>query len=306
VTELAQQRIAVIGGGGVMGHGIALACLRKGHEVTLICRRPESVDRGLALVADGDYGLWRAVRRGKHTEDEVESMLKRLRGTCDLEAGLADADVVFESIDEDLGRKQAVLAAAERAAPEHALLASGTSAIMISELASALDDPARLVGTHWFFPANVMALVEVARSELVAEALHDRMVGFLVSLGKRPVMVKDGPGFFLTRFVNTWVAEAIRLIEEGIVGPAEIDEMVKSGLGWPMGIFELMDGSGGFDAWYGAQEYLRDRCGDRYDIPPLAERARAAGYRGDPKVTPGSRGGWHAFYADVLSTDPGH
>jgi len=172
---------------------------------------------------------------------------------------------------------------------------------MIAELARAMEDPSRLAGTHWFFPANVMALVEVARSELVSEQVHADVVGFLVSLGKRPVVVKDSPGFFLTRFVNTWVAEAIRLIEEGVAGPAERDEMVKSGLGWPMGIFELMDGSGGFDALYDAQQYLREKCGERYDIPPLAERARAAGYRGNPKVNPESRGGWHAFYAEQMS-----
>jgi 3-hydroxyacyl-CoA dehydrogenase-like protein len=141
---------------------------------------------------------------------------------------------------------------------------------------------------RWYalvLPANVMAFVEVARSELVSERAHTDLVAFLISLGKRPVVVRDSPGFFLTRFVNTWVAEVIRLIEEGIAGPAEIDEMVKSELGWPMGVFELVDESGGFDAWYHAQEYLRAKCGERYDIPPLAERARAAGYRGDPRST---------------------
>lgn len=300
MTEATPQKVAVIGGAGVMGHGIAIACLRKGHEVTIISRSPESVARGIALVADGDYGLRAAVRRGKLAAEDLQPMLDRLRGTPDLDAGVSAADVVFESIDEDVALKQTVLAAAERAAPSHALIATGTSAIMIAELASALEDPARLAGTHWFFPANVMALVEVARSEFVSEQVHAGVVDFLVSLGKRPVVVKDSPGFFLTRFVNTWVAEAMRLVEEGVVGPAEIDEMVKTGLGWPMGVFELMDGSGGFDAWYGAQEYLREKCGDRYDIPPLAERVRAAGYHGDPSVTPGSRGGWHAYFADQV------
>jgi 3-hydroxybutyryl-CoA dehydrogenase len=304
MTETAIWKVAVIGGAGVMGHGIAIACLRKGHEVTIISRRPESVARGLELVADGDYGLWGAVRRGKLDDHEVEAMLARLRGTCDLEAGVACADVVFESVDEDLELKQAVLRDAESAAPAHALLASGTSAIMIAELARGLADPSRLAGTHWFFPANVMTLVEVPRSELVSPKVHADVVEFLVSLGKRPVVVRDSPGFFLTRFVNTWVAEAIRLIEEGIAGPPEIDEMVKSGLGWPMGIFELMDSSGGFDAWYDAQTYLRARCGERYDIPALAEQARVAGYRGDPKVKPDSRGGWHTFCAERIS-DPG-
>jgi len=298
MTDTEHKQVAVIGGGGVMGHGIAIACLRAGHSVTIISRRTESLERGLVLVADGDYGLNATVRRGKLTPEEAEECLARVRGTCSLEEGVAGADIVFESVDEDLAAKHAVLRAAESAAPAHALFASGTSAIMIGELAAAMEDPSRLAGTHWFFPANVMKLVEVARSELVSESVHAAMVEFLVSLGKRPVAVKDSPGFFLTRFVNVWVAEAIRLIEAGVAGPAEIDEMVKAGLGWPMGVFELMDGSGGFEAWYHAQQYLRERCGERYDIPPLAEQALAEGYLGDPKLNPGSRGGWHDFCRD--------
>jgi 3-hydroxybutyryl-CoA dehydrogenase len=265
--------------------------------VTIISRRAESLARGIEQVADGEYGLNATVRRGKLTADEATGCLSRLNGSLSVEEGVANADVVFESIDEQAELKHAVLRAAERAAPGHALFASNTSAIMIAELAAAMEDPSRLAGTHWFFPANVMKLVEVARSEVVSDEVHQAIVDFLISVGKRPVVVKDSPGFFLTRFVNTWVAEAIRLIELGVAGPAEIDEMVKAGLGWPMGIFELMDGSGGFQAWYHSQVYLRDRCGERYDVPPLAEQALAAGFVGDPKITPGSRGGWHDFCA---------
>src|SRR5581483_564204 len=119
-----------------------------------------------------------------------------------------------------------------------AVLATNTSAIMIAELAGALDDPARLVGAHWFYPANVMPLVEVARSRLTAPAT---LTAYLSSIGKRPVVVADSPGFFMTRFVDLFLSEAIRLVESGVAGPAEIDEMVKTGLGWPMGVFELFD-----------------------------------------------------------------
>jgi 3-hydroxybutyryl-CoA dehydrogenase len=289
------SKVTVIGGGGAMGHGIALACLTKGHDVTIVSRREETVARGIELVKSGEYGLAAAVKRGKLERSAADGLIEHVDGTTDLEEGVAHADLIFESIDENTRAKHAVLAAAERAAPTHALLATNTSAIMIAELATSLEDPSRLTGTHWFFPANVMRLVEVARSEVASNAAHDGMVDFLVSLGKRPIVVKDSPGFFLTRFVNTWVAEAIRLVELGVAAPAEIDEMVKSGLGWPMGVFELMDGSGGFEAWYHAQEYLRETCGDRYDIPAIADRALEAGYVGDPKVKPGSRGGFAAF-----------
>jgi 3-hydroxybutyryl-CoA dehydrogenase len=107
--------------------------------------------------------------------------------------------------------------------------------------------------------------------------------------------VGDAPGFFMTRFINLYIAEAIRLVELGVAGPAEIDEMVKTGLGWPMGVFELLDDTASFDSWYHAQEYLHETCGDRYAVPPLARKVFRAGYRGAPALKPGSRGGWYEF-----------
>jgi 3-hydroxybutyryl-CoA dehydrogenase len=166
---------------------------------------------------------------------------------------------------------------------------------MIAELAGALDDPGRLVGTHWFYPANVMPLVEVARSGLSREEVVDQVLGFLRVIGKRPVLVGDAPGFFMTRFINTFIAEAIRLVELGVAGPAEVDEMVKTGLGWPMGVFELLDDTASFDSWYHAQEYLFETCGERYAIPPLARRVFLSGHRGAPALKPGSRGGWYEY-----------
>lgn len=139
--------------------------------------------------------------------------------------------------------KHDVLAKAERLSPDGALIATNTSSILIAELASPLQDPSRLVGTHWFYPANVLPLVEVARSSFVDENALSGVVDYLRAIGKRPVVVKDSPGFFMTRFINNYLAEAIRLVELGIAGPAEIDEMVKTGLGWPMGVFELLDAS---------------------------------------------------------------
>jgi 3-hydroxybutyryl-CoA dehydrogenase len=295
MTDAPRRTVAVLGGGGIMGHGIAVSCLQAGHTVRIVSRRPETVARGLELIADGRFGLRAAARRGKIEEADVDVFLGRLTGTADLVEGVAGADLVFESVSEDIAVKREVLAATEAAVPAHAVLATNTSSFMISELGSALADASRLVGTHWFYPANVMALVEVGRSELTSASSHAAMVDFLTSLGKRPVVVADSPGFFMTRFVNVWVAEAIRLVELGVAGPAEIDEMVKSGLGWPMGVFELLDGTASFEAWYHAQEYLHETCGERYAVPTLARKVLSAGYLGDPELKPGSRGGWYDF-----------
>ena len=290
------KTVAILGGGGLMGHGMALACLRSPEtEVVLLSRRQESLDHGSELLSTGPFGVQRAVERGKLTRDQADDMLSRVRFTLDYEEGLASSDLIFESVPEVLEAKKEVLSLAERAAPATAILASGTSSIMISELAGGLEDPGRLVGTHWFYPANVMPLIEIARGELSRDDSVQQVVEFLRAIGKKPVVVGDSPGFFMTRFINLYIAEAIRLVELGVAGPAEIDEMVKTGLGWPMGVFELLDDTASFDSWYHAQEYLHETCGDRYAVPPLARKVFRAGYRGAPALKPGSRGGWYEF-----------
>ena len=290
------KRVVIIGGGGLMGHGMALACLRSpGTEVVLVSRRQETLDHGTELIRSSQFGIERGIARGKLTREQGDDMLGRLTGTLDYAEALAGADLVFESVPEVVADKLQVLAQIEGAAPAGAIIASGTSSIMISELAGALADPGRLVGTHWFYPANVMPLVELARGGLSRPEAIAAVTDFLVLVGKKPVVVSDSPGFFMTRFINAYIAEAIRLVELGIAGPAEIDEMVKTGLGWPMGVFELLDDTASFDSWYHAQEYLHQTCGDRYSVPPLARQVFSAGYRGAPGLKPGSRGGWYDF-----------
>ncbi len=289
------RKIAILGGGGVMGHGMALACLQGSDaSVTLISRREETVRNGLELIEKGPFGLGKAVKRGKLDAPQAAAIMARVNGTTDYAAGLAGADLVFETIPEVAGLKQDMLREAEEHVGPETIFATNTSSIMISELAAKLEKNDRLVGTHWFYPANVLPLVEVARSELTAPAALDKVVGFLTAIGKKPVVVKDSPGFFMTRFINNFLAEAMRLVELGIAGPAEVDEMVKTGLGWPMGVFELMDDAS-FDAFYHAQEYLFETCGERYAIPPLARKVFLAGYKGDPRSKPGSKGGWYDF-----------
>jgi len=289
-------KVAILGGGGLMGQGIALAFLQGSDaRVTIVSRRRETVDHGLEMIQSGNFGLDRAVERGKLDAAAAAAAKDRLAGTTDYAQALEGAGLVIETIPEAIEPKLEALAEAERHVDEHAIFASNTSAIMICELAAALRDPGRLVGTHWFYPANIMPLVEVARSELAAPATAERVADCLRSIGKKPVMVKDSPGFFMTRFVNNYIAEAIRLVETGVAGPAEIDEMCKTGLGWPMGVFELLDDTASFDSFYRAQEYLFETCGERYAIPPMARRVFKSGYRGDAALKPGSRGGWYEF-----------
>jgi 3-hydroxybutyryl-CoA dehydrogenase len=295
-TPRSVERVAVLGGGGLMGHGIVLACLQGSEcEVVLVSRRAETVERGIELVTSGPFGLERAVQRGKLDAERAEVLRKRLRGTTDYAEGLDGVDLVFESVPEVVEQKHQVLAAVEELGPPDVMVATNTSSIMISELAGALERPGRLVGTHWFYPSNVMPLVEVGRGQLTDPETLESVVGYLRAIGKRPVVVADSPGFFMTRFINLYLAEAMRLVELGVAGPAEIDEMVKTGLGWPMGVFELLDDAAAFDSFYHAQEYLFETCGERYAVPTLARKVFQAGFLGDPKLKPGSKGGWYDF-----------
>ena len=288
-------KIAILGGGGRMGHGIALACLQYSNaDVTIVSRRPETVDHGMELITKGPFGLERAVSKGRLTEEEAEQATSRLTGTTDYEEALAAVDLIFETVPEVVPTKHASFELVDRHAPPEAVLATNTSSILIAELAAPLENPGRLVGTHWFYPSHVMPLVEVARSTFVDDDALEYVLAYLRKLRKRPVVVKDSPGFFMTRFINNYLAEAIRLVELGIAGPAEIDEMVKTGLGWPMGVFELLDGSS-FDAFYHAQEYLHANCGERYAVPTTARQAFLAGYHGSPDMVPDSRGGLYDF-----------
>jgi 3-hydroxybutyryl-CoA dehydrogenase len=291
------KKIVVIGGGGSMGHGIVLACIQGGpYEVVLLSRRDTTCRHGLNLIKDGPFGLTKAVKRGKITAEQADEMFSRVSVSTDYAKSLPGTDLIFESLPEEIGDKQQCFQEAEKYIPEHCVIASGTSAIMISELAGAVKRVGNLVGTHWFFPSNVMKLVEVGRSELTTEETFQFMMDFLRKIGKTPFAVKDAPGFFMTRFINTYITEAIRLVELGIAGISEIDEMCKRGSGWPMGVFELLDETASFDAYYHAQAYLYETLGERYKIPSLARKVFKAGYLGNPQLKPGSKGGWYEFF----------
>ena len=203
---------------------------------------------------------------------------------------------------------QALLAEFERKGREvdseaEAIIASNTSSIMIAELSGVLENRGRMLGTHWFYPSNIMPLVEVTRADQTAAWALDATVAFLRAIRKKPVVVNDSPGFFTTRFINLYIAEAMQVVQQGICGIREIDEMVKTGLGWPMGVFELLDKTASFDSWYHAQEYLEETLGERYAVPPIARKVFAAGYRGAPALKPGSRGGWYDYYGLEQSGD---
>ena len=218
-NSIAEARRADIVGPGLMGLGVAQALACAGVEVALCGRDAEAAKVGREKLA---ASLRRQVAKGRLDAGTQARILSRVCAATLTRDGLAGCQIVIESVPEDRALKREVLAAAQAAAPD-AMLATNTSGLAISGLAGALRDPARFLGLHFFSPAERMPLVEVVKGRETAEAVVRSALAFLDSVGKRPVIVRDGPGFFATRVFAAYLDEAVAMLAEG-VAPALIEQ----------------------------------------------------------------------------------
>ena len=261
--------VAVIGAG-TMGHGIAYVAAVAGYEVRLTDARPESLPPALdkieALLVGG-------VKRGRLTADAHAAVRKRVRAEPRIAEAVAGADIVIEAVVEDLDVKQRLFADVERAAPAGALLASNTSSLSIAEIASALSQPDRLVGMHFFNPVHVMKLVEVVTHGPASGAAADRAVAFARELGKEPIVVRDSPGFASSRLGVVLGLEAMRMLEQGVANAEDIDKAMELGYNHPMGPLKLTD-LVGLDVRLAIAEYLYGTLGQPQYEPPKILREK--------------------------------
>jgi len=288
------EDIKVIGvvGAGVMGHGIAQVAARTGYGVVMVDVSEEVLKKAMELIESGPFGLRRLVEKGKMSEDEAKAVMSRIKTSTSLEA-LKDADFVIEAVTEKADLKKKIFAELDKICKPETIIASNTSAIMISDLATAVERKDRFIGMHWFNPAPVMKLIEVIRGALTSDETFNLTVELSKKMGKVPIEAGDGPGFFTTRFINSWLVEAIRLFEIGIGGIKEIDEMCKLAFGFPMGPFELMDLIG-LDTVLHIAEYMYEETKEKHYAAPITlKKLVLSGYVGRK---PGSRGGWYDFY----------
>ena len=258
-------RVAVIGAG-TMGHGIAYVAALAGCDVRLTDARPDALPQALdkieALLVSG-------VKRGKLAADDHAAVRKRVRAEPQIRAAVTDADIVIEAVVEDLAIKQRLFADVERAAPPGALLASNTSSLSIGEIASAMTQPARLVGMHFFNPVHVMKLVEVVTHERGRDsrAAAERAVKFARQLGKEPIVVRDSPGFASSRLGVVLGLEAMRMLEQDVASAEDIDKAMELGYNHPMGPLKLTD-LVGLDVRLAIAEYLHATLGKAQYEPP--------------------------------------
>ena len=262
------QRMAVVGAG-TMGHGIAQVAAMAGAETVLTDVSEDALTKATDRVR---ANLEKGVSLGKVEAGARDRALAALHTSTELSAAVNGAELVVEAVPEDRALKDRVLTAMEEAAPEDALLATNTSSYSIDELAGTLRRPERLLGLHFFNPVHIMGLVEVIHGERTDPAALDRGVAFVEALGKEPVVVRDSPGFASSRLGVALGLEAMRMVEEGVARPRDIDRAMELGYRHPMGPLRLSDLIG-LDTRLGIAEYLHETLGaERFRPPELLRR----------------------------------
>ena len=260
-------------GVGTMGSGIVQLAAQTGHRVIACDRSVEALEKAQLYVRDG---LSRFVGRGAFSEEEAEEHYDRIRWTENQE-DMAGVDAAIEAIVEKVALKKEAFAALDALLPPDALLLTNTSSISITDLASVTSRPDKVCGTHFFTPPPVREAVEVPRGLLTSDETVERVKALISSFRKLPIVVnKDVPGFVANRFLMPMIIEAARLLEEGVASKEDIDLLVKKGIGFPIGPFELGDFIG-LDVSLDVISYVHDELGDAYYTPPrvLKELVRA-------------------------------
>ena len=239
-------------GAGAMGSGIAQVAATAGYQVIMRDIEDRFVERGLSGI---DKFLTRSVQKGKVTEEKKQEIIGRIKGTTNLN-DLKDVDYVIEAVIENLDLKKEVFKALDEICRPEVVLTSNTSSMSITEIAAATNRPDRVAGMHFFNPAPIMKLVEIIHGFNTSDESIKVVFEVAERMGKVPVEVKkDSPGFIVNRIMIPHMLEAIKIVEEGIATPEDVDKAVKLGLNYPMGPFELMDLTG-IDIAYHVTEYF--------------------------------------------------
>ena len=287
------RSITVIGAG-TMGHGIAHVAAVMGAEVHLYDAVSGAAASGKDKIA---RNLARGVELGKLAASDRDAALARIHASEDLATACASADCVIEAVPERIELKREIFAAVDQAAPAHALLATNTSSLPVAEIARAVRAPGRVVGMHFFNPVHVMKLVEVVRHDAADPAMVTAAVALAERMGKTPITVTDSPGFASSRLGLVIGLEAMRMVEQGVASPADIDTAMKLGYGHPMGPLELTD-LVGLDVRLGIAEYLATALGPAFTPPQVLRDKVAAG-----KLGKKSGEGFYRWSADGKRVD---
>jgi 3-hydroxybutyryl-CoA dehydrogenase len=272
------EDVKVVGvlGAGTMGNGIAQVCAAAGFEVIMRDIEQKFVDRGMETIKKS---LSKFVQKGKISQDEMDSIVSRIRPTVEM-GDLAEADLVIEAVIENMDVKKRVIKELnEIVKNQEAIFASNTSTLSITEMAAVCRRPDKFVGIHFMNPVPLMKGVEIVRGLLTSEETLEFAVEFIRRIGKEPVVCKDSAGFISNRILMPWVNEGIYVLYEGIATKEEIDKGMRLFTNVPMGPLELADLIG-LDIVLAAVETLHRELGDKYKPCPLLKQMVAAGLLG--------------------------
>lgn len=272
---MAIQKVMVIGAG-QMGSGIAQVCAQAGYEVILNDMKDEFFERGLNTITKN---LARDVEKGRKTEEEKSNVLARITKSLTIEDA-KDADIIIEAAVENMDIKQSIFKQLDEIAPKHAILATNTSSLPITEIAAVTKRPEQVIGMHFMNPVPVMKLVEIIRGLATADEVYETVAEMTKQLGKTGVEVNDFPGFISNRILLPMINEAIYALYEGVASKEAIDDVMKMGMNHPMGPLTLADFIG-LDTCLSIMEILHEGLGDsKYRPCPLLRKYVAAGWLG--------------------------
>jgi 3-hydroxyacyl-CoA dehydrogenase len=273
---LRMQHVSVIGSG-TMGNGIAHTFAQYGFDVSLVDTQPAALERAIVTI---HANLDRQIKKGILTDDEKGRTLARIRTYTDLNDGVRNADLVVEAATENESIKVTIFKELDRLCPGHTVLATNTSSISITKIASATQRPDRVIGMHFMNPVPVMKLVEVIKGYLTSSDTTDMITTLSRKLDKVPVEVNDYPGFVANRILMPMINEAIYALYEGVSDAEAIDNVMKLGMAHPMGPLELADFIG-LDVCLSILRVLHEGFGNpKYAPCPLLVNMVSAGRLG--------------------------
>ena len=263
------ERTVAVLGAGTMGHGIAQVSAMAGYAVRMHDPQEGAVERGIGHI---EANLRKGVERGKVSEADAGAARARITAVGAVKDAVAGAWLVIEAAPEQMEIKERVFADVYGFAPPDAILATNTSSLSVTRIAAATGSPDRVVGLHFFNPVHLMRLLEVVRGELTSEHTIRASLEYARRIGKEPIVVTDTPGFASSRLGIVLGLEAIRMVEQGVASPQDIDRAMELGYNHPMGPLKLTDVVG-LDVRLGIAEYLhRELGGDQYRAPDLLRR----------------------------------
>ena len=269
------KKIFVLGAG-TMGAGIVQAFAQHGCEVIVRDIKEEFVDRGIAGITKG---LEKLVAKGKMTEEDKEAILTRISGTTDMKLA-ADCDLVVEAAIENMKIKKEIFAELDEICKPETILASNTSSLSITEVASATKRADKVIGMHFFNPAPIMKLVEVIRGAATSQETFDAVKEISEAIEKTPVEVKEAPGFVVNRILIPMINEATFILQEDVASAEDIDAAMKLGANHPMGPLALGDLIG-LDVCLAIMDVLYNETGDsKYRASSLLRKYVRAGWLG--------------------------